>query len=384
MRSLAACAKLTCRLALVLTLGSGCNSESERDKTLRDLSYQGAAQESTARELPTSPLQPLVFEHDFGVLSPNEERSWSADIFNSTDCDWSVKDVRSACRCVSLWLSTKEIAPDTTARAVVRYVGGAKPEDDWRIIDLTFHDKAAPIVQFSVKAHVRTPATPDPLELILPRADEGEDVTGAFSVMNFSGSPWSDVKLASSQDWMHLTAIKSPSIDAQDGPRPLEVWSVTVRCSSSGTGVLSSLNRAVATFEARYRNGHGEEAASVEVPVYFRVEPSVAAFPASLVLAPPKSGNATSAAIRIFARDETLCPLTPEAIRVTHDLGSALTVSVIDAASDRAVLRVSAPPVPEHRKRDVTGSVTVTLSHGDGKAKVVLAVPVKIVGDLDL
>jgi Protein of unknown function (DUF1573) len=197
--------------------------------------------------------QQIDLFHDFGVVPGTTTATHVFEITNSSQFQWTIKQVRASCRCTTAGVTSNTIPAGGKTSVKVKYHAPKDSTDDERRVDIRLSGDEAPRVVLRIKASVRAPMTilPKALDLrvrgnLLPAS------LGSFEVHNFWLADWSALELGDLPLWLTATTTRLQHIDTSaDSTAPRQAWRVQINAGSReafkklSCGVYSVLLRAL-------------------------------------------------------------------------------------------------------------------------------------------
>lgn len=261
----------------------------------------------------------LDFVHNFGLVRPGETAFHRFAVRNSSPTTWTLKRITHNCACAVVEASADAVAPGSDVWFDLKYRAGRETKDDSRAVTVSFVEASAPELRFVAQARVREYLCLNPQSINLVAISRSASSTATVMIDNYSDADWSDLSLASADDWVRCHATLLTTSAAHTANRtgdPRQRWQCLV--SARHVGMRPGDYRSVVSIRAR------ELDCSAELGVALRIGSTVTVAPGHLFFGRVVAGGrVTSKTVHIASSLDAL-NLDPSSARIAHDCGEQI------------------------------------------------------------
>jgi hypothetical protein len=331
----------------------GCSTRADQMSNIQVVVREGG----TRQDIATGPS----LAHDFGVVLAGQSRTHKFNVRNSSGVRWTFAKIITTCACSVSKVSAPFIDPGKDESVEVTYRAPEQSKDFRHQVTVQFAESAAPALQLEIKGHVREPITAMPGEVNLGRVGKRHTPEAVLKVLNYSDHEFAPSATCSA-DWL---SVGLTPIAGEPQARLKQSWRLQIKASPAT--LPPGHHRAEVRVHAGRPGGP-----SKAIPVDVLVTDDVAAIPASMFFGSvPEGGKAD---YRVMLRFTTAVrPAGNDDIRITHDLGSQLSLRCEPQSAD--VWIIHATLTPAQRDEFVEGTVNVAFAPQLGLSE--LTIPVR-------
>jgi len=179
-----------------------------------------------------SPIDDVVLNHDFGIVTPNSTSRHVFSVRNSSTKVWTLSSVSQSCSCAVARSTSEIIKPGSAESFEYFYTAASDTGNAVKSVRLQFEEPGTPRVVLRTTAKIRSHMT------LAPRFVDVGPIAFAethinlidIDVLNYSDIPWDSIRLGKTPDWitLHSCALKVHEGEAVEPDFCRQHWRCTL------------------------------------------------------------------------------------------------------------------------------------------------------------